>query len=114
MQYIGYSACSASRFDVLNNYNIRTRTWSNCLHFYVVGIDAPKDSFNRWLMERKVVDCGTEPLFPSQCDPEISMCMYREIMNDIPIKLVRPKFTGDARKQLSRYAEAAKKMIESR
>lgn len=78
------------------------------------GIDAPKDSFNRWLMERKVVDCGTEPLFPSQCDPEISMCMYREIMNDIPIKLVRPKFTGDARKQLSRYAEAAKKMIESR
>jgi phosphorylated CTD-interacting factor 1 len=35
-------------------------------------------------------------------------------MNDIPIKLVRPKFTGDARKQLSKYAEAAKKMIESR
>lgn len=37
-----------------------------------------------------------------------------EILNDIPIKLVRPKFTGDARKQLSRYAEAAKKLIESR
>lgn len=35
-------------------------------------------------------------------------------MNDIPIKLVRPKFTGDARKQLSRYAEAAKKIMESR
>lgn len=35
-------------------------------------------------------------------------------MNDIPIKLTHPKFTGDARKQLSRYAEAAKKMIESR
>lgn len=40
--------------------------------------------------------------------------MYKEIMNDIPIKLVRPKFTGDARKQLSRYAEAAKKIMESR
>ncbi|XP_046676370.1 mRNA (2'-O-methyladenosine-N(6)-)-methyltransferase isoform X1 [Homalodisca vitripennis] len=78
------------------------------------SIDAPKDSFNRWLMERKVVDCGTDPLLPSQCFPEISQCMYKEIMNDIPIKLVRPKFTGDARKQLSRYAEAAKKMIESR
>ncbi|XP_075214038.1 phosphorylated CTD-interacting factor 1 [Lycorma delicatula] len=78
------------------------------------GIDAPKDSFNRWLMERKVVDTGSDPLLPSQCYPEISMCMYKEIMNDIPIKLVRPKFTGDARKQLSRYAEAAKKMIESR
>ncbi|KAL1124160.1 hypothetical protein AAG570_001930 [Ranatra chinensis] len=78
------------------------------------GIDAPKDSFNRWLMERKVIDRGVDPLLPSQCYPEISMCMYREIMNDIPIKLIRPKFSGDARKQLSRYAEAARKMIESR
>ncbi|KAK0081013.1 hypothetical protein PV325_012942 [Microctonus aethiopoides] len=78
------------------------------------SIDDPKDSFNRWLMERKVIDCGSDPLLPSQCFPEISMSMYREIMNDIPIKIVRPKFTGDARKQLSRYAEAAKKMIESR
>lgn len=76
------------------------------------SIDAPKDSFNRWLMERKVLDTGSDPLLPSHCFPEISMCMYKEIMNDIPLKLVRPKFTGDARKQLSRYAEAAKKMID--
>lgn len=78
------------------------------------SIDAPKDSFNRWLMERKVIDTGGDPLLPSVCYPEISISMYREIMNDIPIKLVRPKFTGDARKQLSRYAEAAKKIMESR
>ncbi|XP_030768325.1 mRNA (2'-O-methyladenosine-N(6)-)-methyltransferase [Sitophilus oryzae] len=78
------------------------------------SIDAPKDSFNRWLMERKVIDTGYDPLLPSNCYPEISLSMYREIMNDIPIKLVRPKFTGDARKQLSRYAEAAKSIMESR
>lgn len=78
------------------------------------SIDAPKESFNRWLMERKVIDTGSDALLPSNCYPEISMSMYREIMNDIPIKLVRPKFTGDARKQLSRYAEAAKKIMESR
>lgn len=78
------------------------------------GIDAPKESFNRWLLERKVVDEGNDPLLPSLCIPEVSMSMYREIMEDIPMKLVRPKFTGDARKQLSRYAEAAKKVIESR
>ncbi|KAL0849389.1 hypothetical protein ABMA28_013690 [Loxostege sticticalis] len=79
------------------------------------SIDAPKDSFNRWLMERKVNDQGgSDPLLPSHCFPEISRSMYEEIMNDIPIKLTHPKFTGDARKQLSRYAEAAKKMIESR
>lgn len=78
----------------------------------ITAIDAPKDSFNRWLMERKVLDTGSDPLLPSHCFPEISMCMYKEIMNDIPLKLVRPKFTGDARKQLSRYAEAAKKMID--
>ncbi|KAK9511151.1 hypothetical protein O3M35_005766 [Rhynocoris fuscipes] len=78
------------------------------------SINAPKDCFNRWLMERKVIDTGTDPLLPSSCSPEISDCMYREVINDIPIKLVRPKFTGDARKQLSRYAESAKKLIESR
>jgi len=78
------------------------------------GIDAPKESFNRWLLERKVIDQGTDPLFPSYCFPEISMAMYREIMNDIPMKLVRPKFTGEARKQLSKYCEAARKMIETR
>ncbi len=62
--------------------------------FFREGIDAPKESFNRWLLERKTIDQGTDPLFPSYCFPEISMAMYREIMNDIPIKLVRPKYTG--------------------
>ncbi|XP_043199784.1 mRNA (2'-O-methyladenosine-N(6)-)-methyltransferase-like isoform X2 [Amphibalanus amphitrite] len=78
------------------------------------GVDAPVGSFSRWLMERKVIDSGTDRLLPSLCYPEISMSMYREIMNDLPMKLVKPKFTGEARKQLSRYCEAAKKMIESR
>ena len=78
------------------------------------GIDAPKESFNRWLLERKVIDQGKDTLFPSYCFPEVSMAMYREIMNDIPMKLVRPKYTGEARKQLSKYCEAARKMIETR
>ncbi|EDW80172.1 uncharacterized protein Dwil_GK23609 [Drosophila willistoni] len=78
------------------------------------NIKAPRDSFNRWLMERKVIDTGCDPLLPSHCLPEISSSMFREIMADIPIKIVKPKFTGDARKQLSRYAEAAKQIIESR
>lgn len=78
------------------------------------GIDAPKESFNRWLLERKVIDQGKDTLFPSYCFPEVSMAMYREIMNDIPMKLVRPKYTGEARKQLSKYCDAAKRMIETR
>jgi len=82
--------------------------------FLDLAIDAPRDSFNRWLLERKVVDLGSDPYFPSQCQPEVSQSMYKEIMNDLPMKLERPKFTGDARKQLSKYAEAAKKMIETR
>merc|ERR1719295_1886249 len=69
------------------------------------GIDAPKESFNRWMLERKTIDQGKDPLFPAYCFPEISMAMYREIMNDIPMKLVRPKYTGEARKQLSKYCE---------
>lgn len=78
------------------------------------NIKAPRESFIRWLMERKVIDRGFDPLLPSHCHPEISSSMYREIMNDIPLKIVKPKFTGDARKQLSKYAEAAKNLIEIR
>ncbi|CAL8351311.1 unnamed protein product [Gadus morhua 'NCC'] len=50
------------------------------------GIDPPRESFNRWL----------------------------EVMNDIPIRLSRIKYKEEARRQLFRYAEAAKKMIDSR
>lgn len=78
------------------------------------NIKAPKESFMRWLIERRVIDRGCDPLLPSNCHPEISPSMYREIMNDIPLKIVKPKFTGDARKQLSKYAEAAKNIIENR
>ncbi|KAL3859388.1 hypothetical protein ACJMK2_009611 [Sinanodonta woodiana] len=78
------------------------------------GIDAPSESFNRWLLERKICDLGKDPMFPSICTPEVSQSMYREIMNDIPVKLIKPKYSGDARKQLIKYAESAKKMIESR
>lgn len=78
------------------------------------NIKSPRESFLRWLMERKVIDRGFDPLLPSHCQPEISPSMYREIMNDIPLKIVKPKFTGDARKQLSKYAEAAKNIIEIR
>uniref|UniRef100_A0A182N2S6 WW domain-containing protein n=1 Tax=Anopheles dirus TaxID=7168 RepID=A0A182N2S6_9DIPT len=78
------------------------------------SIAPPKDSFQRWLMERRIIDQGVDPLLPSQCTPEISTQMYREILRDIPIKIVKPKFTGDARKQLSRYCDAAKKIVERR
>ncbi|XP_021342973.1 phosphorylated CTD-interacting factor 1-like [Mizuhopecten yessoensis] len=78
------------------------------------GIHAPTESFNRWLLERKVMDKGSDPFLPSVCSPEISQSMYREIMNDIPVKLIKPKYSGDAKKQLFKYAESAKKMIETR
>lgn len=65
-------------------------------------------------MERKVIDKGIDPILPSSCLPEVSPSMYREIIQDIPIRLVKPKYTSDARKQLSRYAEAAVHIIENR
>ena len=80
----------------------------------LAGINAPTGSFNRWLLERKTVDKGSDSMLPSQCTPEISHCMHKEIMNDIPAKLFKPKYTTDARRQLFNYAEAAKKMIITR
>ncbi|KAH9507644.1 mRNA (2'-O-methyladenosine-N(6)-)-methyltransferase [Bulinus truncatus] len=78
------------------------------------NMEAPLDSFNRWLLERKVIDKGKDPLLPSDCTPELSQALVDEIMNDIPLKLIRTTLIVDARKQLYKYAEAAKKMIESR
>ena len=80
--------------------------------FLFPGIDCPKESFNRWLLERKVIDQGKDPVLPSYCFPEISMSMYREIMNDIPMKLVKPKFTGKIKTELVLSAETrAPKLI---
>lgn len=80
-----------------------------------VAIEAPAESFNRWLLERKVIDRKpVDPLLPSSCSTEASPSMYREIINDIPLRLVKPKYQADARRQLVKYAEAAQRMIESR
>lgn len=54
--------------------------------FALAGIEPPRDSFNRWLLERKVIDKGMDPLLPSDCDPIVSPSMFREVMNDIPIR----------------------------
>ncbi|KAG8131448.1 putative Phosphorylated CTD-interacting factor 1-like protein [Naja naja] len=77
------------------------------------GIDPPRESFNRWMLERKVVDKGSDPLLPSNCEPVVSPSMFREIMNDIPIRLSRIKFREEAKRLLFKYAEAAKRLIES-
>lgn len=50
------------------------------------GIEPPRESFNRWMLERKVVDKGSDPMLPSNCEPVVSPSMFREIMNDIPIR----------------------------
>ena len=77
------------------------------------SLDAPKDSFTHWILERKTTDKGCDPFLPSECNNEMSETLYNEIMNDIPVKIYKPKFSGEARKQLSRYADAAKKIVEN-
>jgi len=67
------------------------------------------------LLERKVIDrVPIDPLLPASCLTELSASMYREIINDIPLRLVKPKYQADARRQLVKYAEAARRMIDSR
>ena len=78
------------------------------------GINAPAESFNRWLLERKLVDEGDDPFLPSNCENPISASLKREVMNDIPIALVKPKYTSDVKRQLYRYAEAARRMVDLR
>ena len=44
----------------------------------------------------------------------MSPAMFREIMNDVPLKLAQTKYTQEARRQLLSYAENAKKLMETR
>ncbi|KAJ8920899.1 hypothetical protein NQ315_015692 [Exocentrus adspersus] len=68
------------------------------------SIDAPKDSFNRWLMERKVIDTGSDPLLPSNCYPELGRNL--------------PGMQGnsylDTRRQLKKIMESRNAEAESR
>ena len=47
------------------------------------GIDAPSESFNRWLLERKIIpsfhDDLKDPLFPSNPSAPVSSSMFREV-----------------------------------
>ena len=74
-------------------------------------------NYDRWLLEQKIKDLkGIDPLFPSCDNPEgiVSPVLLKEILNDVPMKVIKPRFTGDARKQLAKFAEACKKAIETR
>jgi phosphorylated CTD-interacting factor 1 len=92
-----------------------------------IGIDAPKESFNRWLMERKMLEKihglshqqQLDPLLPSICLSEqqeyisetTSVSLAREILEDIPLKVnMFPKDTFDAKRSLSQYLHACQKM----
>ncbi|ELU00100.1 hypothetical protein CAPTEDRAFT_219923 [Capitella teleta] len=77
-------------------------------------IEPPRESFNRWLLERKVIDKGHDPVLPCLCTPEVSPSMYREIMHDIPMKVVKCKYFNETKRQLSKYAQAAKELMDSR
>jgi phosphorylated CTD-interacting factor 1 len=79
-----------------------------------VGVEEPKESFNRWLLERKVLSISGDPLLPALSLPKISQSMHREIIADVPVKLKRARNPADARKNLLTYAEAARTIVEKR
>jgi len=54
----------------------------------------PKESFNRWLCERHAAmatqpstDGEYDPLVPGRVEPEVSPSLYRELLDDLPVKL---------------------------
>ncbi|XP_062514156.1 mRNA (2'-O-methyladenosine-N(6)-)-methyltransferase-like isoform X2 [Corticium candelabrum] len=79
-----------------------------------VGVDEPKESFNRWLLERKVLSISGDPLLPALAEPKISPSMHREILADVPVKLRKARNAQDAKKNVLTYAEAAKAVVEKR
>lgn len=83
-----------NQFSFFSSFRRLLWTWSKLAQtkpshwhdLHITGIEPPRESFNRWLLERKVIDKGVDPLLPSECEPVISPSMFREVMNDIPIR----------------------------
>lgn len=83
-----------------------------------LSLSVPKMSFNRWHMERKVLeakyfDKPYDPIIPSlhsAMDP-YSPSLFQEIIEDIPLKVnMFPKDIQGAKKSLSLYLEACESL----
>ena len=78
----------------------------------VIQIDPPKMSFNRWLVDRHVLldlvdDEGRDSLIPGKVEPQVSVSLAREIIEDLPVKVpMFPRDVADARRSLQKYLNA--------
>jgi phosphorylated CTD-interacting factor 1 len=96
----------------------------------MVQIDAPKESFNRWLVERKLMEqfegknSGQvfDPLLPSICCDEngnfisnkSSVCLLNEVLDDIPLKVnMFPSNTLEAKRSFTQYLNACIKLANN-
>ncbi|XP_065840997.1 mRNA (2'-O-methyladenosine-N(6)-)-methyltransferase-like isoform X2 [Oscarella lobularis] len=77
-----------------------------------IGIDEPRESFNRWILERKVIGCHGDPFFPALTESPVSTTMLRELSGNLPARLKEPRTILDAKRNLIAYADAAKKLVE--
>lgn len=79
---------------------------------------APKDSLNRFLMERSMrfQSLRRDPLFPMCVQPLVGPSMFYEINEDIPVKLKPPiqfvKSVSVAMRHIQMYCQACKILIE--
>lgn len=78
------------------------------------GISAPRQSFDRWLLERKALDEGGDPLLPQACRAEMSPCLKREITVDIPVRHVVTKSSAEADHAIHSFCFNSKRIINSR
>lgn len=78
------------------------------------NIQPPEGSFNRWLLQMKTIDYGSDPVFPSHCDKIVGSSMKRELLLSLPFPIVKPKYLNLAKTQLIRYSESVKSLVERR
>ncbi|EPT27207.1 phosphorylated CTD-interacting factor 1 [Toxoplasma gondii TgCatPRC2] len=79
---------------------------------------APRESFNRWLMERRsIVACHADPLIPSPIQPSLSsregdideesecVSITREILDDLPMKIHIGDTSLETRENVLRFTQ---------
>eukprot|EP00026_Physarum_polycephalum_P005560 Phypoly_transcript_05595.p1 GENE.Phypoly_transcript_05595~~Phypoly_transcript_05595.p1 ORF type:complete len:531 (+),score=82.60 Phypoly_transcript_05595:167-1594(+) len=77
-------------------------------------ISPPKESFNRWLMERMLLGAvgGREWLIPRKIEPIISPSMKRELSENLPCaKFKHHRDTNDLFNNIKDYAYAARNLV---
>lgn len=80
----------------------------------LIGIEPPRESFNRWLFERRLEHDIPDPLVPPhRSDRPVSIALHHEILESIPHRVyLDQKVVGKAFRDLRQFVDSCHKLVD--